>query len=50
MTQKRKIKIEIAKIGGKSSILSPITRFQIQKPFRKPSDSNSHEPATILNN
>ena len=26
------------KIGDKSSILSPITGFQIQKPFRKPSE------------
>ena len=26
------------KIGGKSSILSPITGFQTQKPFRKPSE------------
>ena len=38
------------KIGDKSSILSPITGFQTQKPFRKPSDSSPQEPATILNN
>ena len=33
------------KIGDKSSILSPITGFQTQKPFRKPSDSSPQEPA-----
>ena len=38
------------KIGDKSPILSPITGFRIQKPFRKPSDSNHQEPATISNN
>ena len=45
-----KIEIEMKKIGDKSSILSPITGFQTQKPFRKPSDSNPQEPAIISNN
>ena len=35
-TTKRKIKIEMKKIGYKSSILSPITGFRMQNPFRKP--------------
>ena len=38
------------KIGDKSSILSPITGFQTQKPFRKPSDSSPQESATTSNN
>ena len=38
------------KIGDKLSILSPITGFQTQKPFRKPSVSNLQEPATTSNN
>ena len=38
------------KIGDKSSILSPITGFQTQNPFRKPSDSSPQEPATTSNN
>ena len=38
------------KIGDKSSILSPITRFQTQNPFRKPSDSSPQGPAIISNN
>ncbi len=38
------------KIGDKSSILSPITGFQTQNPFRKPSDSSPQGPATISNN
>ena len=38
------------KIGDKSSILSPITGFRMQNPFRKPSDSNPQGPATISNN
>ena len=36
--EKQKIEIEMKKIGDKSSILSPITGFQMQNPFRKPSD------------
>ena len=31
MSKKRKIEIEMRKIGGKRGILSPITKFQIQK-------------------
>jgi len=31
------------KIGDKSWILSPIMGFQIQKLFRKPSDSRTHD-------
>ena len=42
--------IEMKKIGDKSWILSPITGFQIQKPFRKPSDSSPQGPATTSNN
>ena len=38
------------KIGDKSSILSPITGFQTQNPFRKPSDSSLREPAITSNN
>ena len=38
------------KIGDKSSILTTITGFQTQNPFRKPSDSNPQGPATISNN
>ena len=38
------------KIGDKSWILSPITGFQMQKLFRKPSDSSPQEPATTSNN
>ena len=49
-TQKRKNEIEMRKIGDKSWILSPITGFQMQNPFRKPSDSNPQEPATTSNN
>ncbi len=33
------------KIGDESSILLPITGFQTQNPFRKPSASNLQEPA-----
>ncbi len=47
---KTKIGIEMRKIGDKSSILSPITGFQTQNPFRKPSDSSPQGPATISNN
>ena len=32
------------KIGDKSSVLSPITGFQTQKPFRKPSDLSPQIP------
>ena len=38
------------KIGDKSSVLSPITEFQTQNPFRKPSDSSPQGPATISSN
>ncbi len=38
------------KIGDKSLILSPITGFQTQNPFRKPTDSSPQEPATTSNN
>ena len=38
------------KIGDKSSILSPITGFRMQKPFRKPTDSSPQGPATTSNN
>ena len=45
-----KIEIEMKKIGDKSSILSPITEFQTQKPFRKPSGSSPQGPAITSNN
>ena len=38
------------KIGDKSSILSPITEFQMRNLFRKPSDSSPQGLATISNN
>ena len=38
------------KIGDKLLILSPMTRFQIQNPFQKPSDSNHQEPEPTLDN
>jgi len=38
--QKRKKEIEMKKIGDKSLILSPISRFRIQNPFQKPSSNN----------
>ena len=41
---------EMKKIGDKSSILSPITGFQTQNPFRKPSDSSPQDPVTTSNN
>ena len=37
------------KIGDKSSILSLITGFQTQNPFRKPLGSNPQEPTTTSN-
>ena len=43
MAQKRKNEIEMKKIGDKSRILSPIMGFQMQNPFRKPSDSRTHD-------
>ncbi len=36
--------------GDKSSVLSPITGFRTQNPFRKPSDSSPQEPVTTSNN
>ena len=50
MTHKQRTEIEMKKIGDKSSILSPTTRFQIQSLFQKPLDSNPQELATTLNN
>ncbi len=38
------------KIGDKSSILSPITGFQMQNPFRKPLDSSPQIPVIKLHN
>ena len=35
-TTNPKTKIEMKEIGDKSSVLSPITGFQTQNPFRKP--------------
>jgi len=37
-------------IGDKSSVLSPITGFQTQNPFRKPSDSSPQLPVIKLHN
>ena len=43
-TIKPKNEIEMKKIGNKLSFLSPITEFQTQNPFRKPSDSSPQIP------
>ena len=46
--QNPKIEIEMKKIDDKSSILSPITGFQTQNPFRKPLDSSPQVPVIKL--